>query len=476
MTDPAELRDLCAAAVEGRLTGEQAARLEELVIGSADARRFYVGFVQQHAALVWSAGDPALLDRSASRLPAAPLPARPSRPVRKWAGWAVAAGVVVAGVWLAFGRAAPDSSFAQMAEVKEATWGSGTLPTAEGARLGTGRLRLAEGLARIVFDTGAELRLEGPADLELVDDRRCVLHNGRLIGKALNAGAIGFVVDTPTAELKDLGTEFGVNVRDGKADVQVFDGRVDVRHHGSGRVSKMLNGGNLRFSPDAVVPFRPDAESPAGLNLPPVPDGLRVVTLTTATGRGRDAYIQPDRTTNHQSDVHILVKSASEKTGQVIWRRKGYMAFDLSELPAGEIRDAQLTLTIAPTGMGFAAECPDATFAIYGLTDRTLGGWTESGLTWDNAPGNDRKGNGLNPAKVVRLGEFVIAQGLNVGTRGVSGPAVADFLKRNRNGTATFIVLRETLGSGRSDLVHGFANKHHPTLPPPMLKLTVEAK
>ncbi|WP_406700524.1 hypothetical protein V5E97_17095 [Singulisphaera sp. Ch08] len=37
---------------------------------------------------------------------------------------------------------------------------------------------------------------------------------------------------------------------------------------------------------------------------------------------------------------------------------------------------------------------------------------------------------------------------------------------------ATFIIVRETKGSGRMDLVHGFAGKHHPQLLPPTLKLT----
>ena len=48
-----------------------------------------------------------------------------------------------------------------------------------------------------------------------------------------------------------------------------------------------------------------------------------------------------------------------------------------------------------------------------------------------------------------------------------------DFLNRDTNGLATFILVRETKGSGRTDLVHGFANKRHPSLPPPTLKLTV---
>ena len=54
--------------------------------------------------------------------------------------------------------------------------------------------------------------------------------------------------------------------------------------------------------------------------------------------------------------------------------------------------------------------------------------------------------------------------------------SMADFLNRDTNSLATFIVIRETMGSGRNDLVHGFANRRHPHLPPPTLKLTTVPK
>ena len=80
------------------------------------------------------------------------------------------------------------------------------------------------------------------------------------------------------------------------------------------------------------------------------------------------------------------------------------------------------------------------------------------------------------PAKAVRLGSFVVEQGVTTGVRTVGGPALVDFLNRDTNGRATFIVVRDTPGSGRHCLVHGFANKYHPNLPPPTLKATVAGK
>ena len=163
------------------------------------------------------------------------------------------------------------------------------------ARLPAGRLRLAEGVARIVFTNGAEVKLEAPADLELVSPQRCLLHSGRLVAH-VPPEAIGFKVDTPTAVIEALGTEFGVNVREGRsADVQVFSGRVDVEHRASGKVLPMLKGANLRFGPGTYATFDPLADHPGSERPNPRPDGAgtRLIQVSTATGRGKDAYVRP---------------------------------------------------------------------------------------------------------------------------------------------------------------------------------------
>src|SRR5262249_25961196 len=140
---------------------------------------------------------------------------------------------------------------------KSCKWEAGSLPTEDGAQLSAGRLRLAEGIARIVFTNGAEITIEAPADLELVAVERCILHAGRLVAK-VPAQASGFIVDTPTAVLKDLGTEFGVHVKDARtADVQVFNGIVDAQHRGSGEVERLESGKNRRFEKEKVTDFDP---------------------------------------------------------------------------------------------------------------------------------------------------------------------------------------------------------------------------
>lgn len=470
MTAPeptAELRDLCAAAVEGRLSAADTARLEALVLGSPAALRFYTTFAHQHAALTWSAD------------PAPDVPVRTERrvPVRGWrtgVAVALAAGVLVAVGWFAApGTAGTAKPVATLTAAKACKWDGGTLPTEEGARLGPGRLRLAEGVAKITFDTGAEVRLEGPADLQIVAAGRCVLTAGRVVAK-VPPPAIGFVIDTPSAELTDFGTEFGVNVRDGRsAEVQVFDGVVDAKDRTTGATERMRTGQNLRFSAAGVAGFDPNAEAPT--EAPPFGDpGATVVALTSAMGRGKDRYVQPKFPSDHTSDVLMLVKNSFSR--DPAYFRKGYVGIDLTPVAGRRVTDARFDLTLAPTGLGFASEVPDATFTVYGLTDESGDGWDADAVRWSTAPGNAAGGNAVDPAKTVKLGQFVVPQGVQTGVVSVGGPGLVAFLNRDTNRQATFIVVRDTPGSGRQDLVHGFANRRHPTLPPPTLKLAVAAK
>jgi hypothetical protein len=358
---------------------------------------------------------------------------------------------------------------ATLAGASGCKWDSGTLPTEEGARLGAGRLRLAEGIARITFDNGVTVTVEAPADLELVSGQRCVLHAGRLVAK-VPPPAIGFVVDTPTAVLHDLGTEFGVNVRGEEgSDVQVFEGIVDVQHRGTGKTERMKTGANRRFEANKVDDFDPNTEKPASLVGTPAPEGTRIVHLTTAMGAGKDAYVQRLYPSEHFSDILLLIKNATNED----YARKVYLAFDLTSTKGKKILDAQLSVTFAPTGMGFASEVGDCTFVVYGLTDEALDGWNERTVRWKDAPANVPGGSKVDPKKVVRLGTFNMARGVQQGVRGIATPELAEFLSKDTNGLATLIVVRDTLGSGRYDLVHGFAGKNHPTLPPPTLKLTL---
>ena len=102
-----------------------------------------------------------------------------------------------------------------------------------GESIETGHLALQRGVIRLDFVNGASLAVEGPAEIEVVDEMRVILLRG-VVTAIIPESAIDFVVDTDTAHVVDLGTAFGVAVGfDGTTDVCVFEGEVSVSRNDS---------------------------------------------------------------------------------------------------------------------------------------------------------------------------------------------------------------------------------------------------
>jgi hypothetical protein len=90
------------------------------------------------------------------------------------------------------------------------------------------KMELRSGLAEIIFTSGARIILEGPAAFTATSNNTADLWSGKLTAK-VPARAVGFSVITPTSQLVDLGTEFGVDVGSaGQTEVQVFRGKVQL--------------------------------------------------------------------------------------------------------------------------------------------------------------------------------------------------------------------------------------------------------
>lgn len=479
-----EVFALCGQLLEGRATPESQARLETLVRGNPDARRAYVEYMHQHASLHGAIGAQGELSLEAleAQRNIVPLPrTEPARFTRWQFAAAVAACLALAAVifWPARRTtldpvptlAAVAPAFASLAETRNAKWGAGRLPTEDGSRLGAGRLRLAEGLATVVFDHGTRVTLEGPADLDLVSPQHCRLHHGVLIAK-ISPTSTGFVVETATARLTDHGTEFGVSVSAaGETQVLVMEGAVDLQHIASGKIQRLLAGSGSRVSTAQVDPVDAKTFEPQRFasprSAPEITPGT--VTITTALGRGKDAYVQTEPAHEHGSDVLLLVKNPRSES----FCRKAYLGFDLAGLPVQRIREATLMLTMEPSGYGYASLTPVCTFSVYGLTDQTLDDWREYGLHWDTAPANLPGGAAVDLTKAVPLGSFDVPEGATTGEFAISGDELVKFLRQDTNGIASFIVVRDNQEVRAYSLVHGFASRRHPTGPPPTLRLAL---
>lgn len=120
-------------------------------------------------------------------------------------------------------------------------------------------------LARMQFDSEetryiplsdfGHIMLEGPADLEFVDPFKVRLHKGRVKVRITSEKGHGFVVETRHGEVKDLGTEFGVDASSDKnSGVVVFEGVVNLSipqsldAKGAVRTERLVQGEGLTFN------------------------------------------------------------------------------------------------------------------------------------------------------------------------------------------------------------------------------------
>jgi hypothetical protein len=90
----------------------------------------------------------------------------------------------------------------------------------------------AEGILELTFDTGAQVKVFGPAKFEVASARSICCSRGRVTTLVGESGK-GFTIETPKARIVDLGTQFGVNIsEEGDTQVVVFQGSVDLTRSG----------------------------------------------------------------------------------------------------------------------------------------------------------------------------------------------------------------------------------------------------
>lgn len=461
-----ELLELAERYMGGQLNEAETASLDLRLREDAEARALFAKALHLDAELRFD-------QNLARELPVA-APAPRAQFWRYLATGAAAACITLLGGWLMAGHSV--KTVATLTQAKQCQWAGSSLPTVQGARLAPGTLDLIEGIATLRFDSGAEIVLEAPATVEVLDAMNCRLKRGTVVAD-VPPSAHGFSIDTTQAKVVDWGTKFGLSTgEDGNYRVQVLEGRVDVNRKGTSEVKQLTKGQtddhgwlHSRLNPEASADAEPNRWQPNMV----MDGGGGWQILSTAFGHGKDSYIQSSikNTRDFGSDPFFRVKR-SEMQPEL--NRKGYVAFDLSTFAGRRFEDAELVLTIEPSDLGFASMVPDATFDVYGLTDESEDNWEENGLTWTQAPAHDPNQPERHLpvlSKVKLLGRFDIAQGVNRGTRVLRGEALRDFLNADTNGIVTFILCRETDETGRGGLVHAFATKESTGKSPPLLRV-----
>jgi len=161
---------------------------------------------------------------------------------RLWRGWAAPAMaacllLAVAGMlwWSAAGRNVADASqptsghAARVVNVSNVEWSVGAKQYDEWSFVEPGdSLRIERGLVNLFVDNGAELLIEGPADVDFVSLGKVFARKGKLAAR-VSPSAIGFSIETPHANVIDRGTSFGMSVdENSRTDVVVYEGMVDL--------------------------------------------------------------------------------------------------------------------------------------------------------------------------------------------------------------------------------------------------------
>jgi hypothetical protein len=241
-----EFDEAVTAVCHGSVSDEQAQALNELLRGHPAARDEYILRVELHSRL---ASDPDLFAASAPQADGASLfgssleyrpnvaPLRPSSNGRRqMLGWAVAAAAclaILAGAWWGWRGSQQDDrkgvnskAVAMLNGVVDAQWSSPEEAPRLGAPLDPGWLRLKSGLAQVVFYSGARVVIEGPAEFQIISSIDASFRTGRLTAE-VPPQARGFRIATPQMNVTDLGTVFGLDVKEGATELHVFKGEVE---------------------------------------------------------------------------------------------------------------------------------------------------------------------------------------------------------------------------------------------------------
>ena len=469
----AELSNLIEGYLCGSLDADEVNKLSEHLRQSVDARKLYLEMTDLHANL---AVDESLLVKQTEAVDKTEAVAFSS--FKSYIPWALAASVVFLLSLFLLPNVKEAQTFALIKDSYSATWEGGDLTTAVGSRLADGTLHLAEGLATLKFDSGAEVTLEAPVSLRLIDSMKCELMNGTAV-TYVPESALGFRIITPEADIVDYGTRFSVTVFEetGETHTRVMEGMVKVEYNQSDLIVELNAGQRHTIQVKGMVtaeeenhqeldtmqdkPLEHGAdwtffETSKGAFVGRIPNHLFFTDDKEVVNLFKDKYVGGFH--NQNSDILLLVKNA---ISQGPMNRKAYMEFDLSRIDRRSIKEADLLLHFAPTGWGLASHLPeDCTFKVFGLTGE-VHNWDEANLG-DKFPGNP---------ETVYLGSFVLPKGVQKGRFGVRTENLTNFLKSHSSSEISFMVMRETKETEEGGLVHGFASRRHPSLPAPTLAI-----
>jgi hypothetical protein len=144
-------------------------------------------------------------------------------------------------------------------QLVDAKWKTGAARLQHGQQLSAGAVvALESGHAKVTYECGAEVVLEGPCEFIIQDRLVGVLKSGKITADVPRR-AFAFAVLAPGVDFVDLGTSFGLNVGDGgKTELHVFDGEVLCNQTAAGKAAGPL----LHVTANNALGFSGDGARP----------------------------------------------------------------------------------------------------------------------------------------------------------------------------------------------------------------------
>lgn len=148
---------------------------------------------------------------------------------------------------------------ATVTHTKNCEWSEEFKPLSVGDQVAEGqKILLNQGLLKLIFESGAEVTLQGPCEIDVVNSMLGYLRSGNATA-SVPPRAFSFAIRAPGLDIIDLGTDFGVSVGDdGNSELHVFEGEVIYRQDNSTRKSSevfhVAEDNAVRFTSPTVLP------------------------------------------------------------------------------------------------------------------------------------------------------------------------------------------------------------------------------
>lgn len=352
-----ETESLIHELLDGTIAKEDVARLEKALLEDPEARQAYFALMSTDQMLLDNYEMPDHLAMHA-QLMAGPLAEESSR-VRSrwiWSSAALAALVMLAATLLVFLRR--EQPVATVAGSADSYFLIDGVTVNEGNWTKNQRLEVRDGVVVAKLNPHTEACIDGPALIYMSDNGRDLdLRRGRVFFR-VDHGAPGFKIRAAGAQVRHIGTEFGVRVAEGgSCEVHVVSGKVEVDRGAqkgkwtlkAGESASWLNRGDTSLDPldgtdfrkalpGETIVFEDDFNDPKGTRLnekaPDIgmPWKVRSEKVATVVGEGKldtsggprhlKGHFLADEEPNHRQ---VVLMSFRTRQPEWIWDKQSKM-------------------------------------------------------------------------------------------------------------------------------------------------------